>query len=69
MRATKQRAAIADALDSATGFRTAQELHDELKLSGASVGLTTVYRTLQALAETGEVDALRRDDGETIYRR
>ena len=69
MRTTRQRAAIVHALDNATGFRSAQQLHDELKNSGASVGLTTVYRTLQALAEVGEVDALRRDDGETIYRR
>jgi len=69
MRATKQRSAIVDALDSARGFRSAQQLHDELKRAGASVGLTTVYRTLQAMAESGRVDALRRDDGETIYRR
>ena len=69
MRTTRQRSAIVDALDSAPGFRSAQELHDELKRSGASVGLTTVYRTLQALARSGEVDALLRDDGETIYRR
>lgn len=69
MRTTKQRSAIVEALDSASGFRSAQELHDELKRSGASVGLTTVYRTLQALARSGDVDALLRDDGETIYRR
>ena len=69
MRATKQRSAIVEALDAASGFRSAQQLHDELKRGGASVGLTTVYRTLQALAERGDVDALRRDDGETIYRR
>ena len=69
MRTTKQRSAIVEALDSASGFRSAQELHDELKRAGASVGLTTVYRTLQALAGSGEVDALLRDDGETIYRR
>ena len=69
MRTTKQRSAIVEALDSASGFRSAQELHDEMKRSGASVGLTTVYRTLQALAHSGDVDALLRDDGETIYRR
>ena len=69
MRATRQRSAIVEALDSASGFRSAQELHDELKRSGASVGLTTVYRTLQALTRSGDVDALLRDDGETIYRR
>ncbi|MDQ3956883.1 MAG: transcriptional repressor [Actinomycetota bacterium] len=68
-RATRQRLAIREALDRAAGFRTAQELHDDLKASGERVGLTTVYRTLQALAETGGVDVLRRSDGEAIYRR
>jgi Fur family ferric uptake transcriptional regulator len=33
------------------------------------VGLTTVYNQLRALADNGEVDALRGDDGETLYRR
>lgn len=69
MRATRQRRAILGALDRAPGFRSAQELHDDLKRADVNVGLTTVYRALQALAEAGDVDALRRDDGETIYRR
>ena len=40
-----------------------------LRAQGKSVGLTTVYRHLQMLADRGEVDVLRRDDGETVYRR
>jgi Fur family ferric uptake transcriptional regulator len=50
-------------------FRTAQEIHDELRRLGERVGLTTVYRTLQAMTEAGELDALRNADGETAYRR
>ncbi len=69
MRATRQRVAIRDALDRAGAFRTAQRLHDELRAGGENVGLTTVYRTLQSLAEAGEVDVLRTGDGEAIYRR
>ena len=69
MRATRQRAAVRDALDRAGAFRTAQALHDEMKAAGETVGLTTVYRTLQGLAEAGEVDVLRTADGEAIYRR
>jgi Fur family ferric uptake transcriptional regulator len=69
MRTTRQRAAVRDALDRAGAFRTAQHLHDELKAAGESVGLTTVYRTLQGLADAGEVDVLRTADGEAIYRR
>ena len=33
------------------------------------MGLMTVYRMLQSLADAGEVDAIRTDDGETVYRR
>lgn len=67
-RATRQRTAISDALRAAGGFRSAQELHDELRAAGARVGLTTIYRELQALADSGEVDVLRRADGEAMYR-
>jgi len=68
-RSTKQRSALKDALEGAGGFRTAQELHDEIKAGGRKVGLTTVYRNLQALAQSGEVDVLRTAEGEAIYRR
>jgi Fur family ferric uptake transcriptional regulator len=69
MRATRQRAAVAEVLDRVDGFRSAQELHDLLRASGASVGLTTVYRHLQALVDAEQVDVLRTDDGESVYRR
>ena len=68
-RSTRQRAAVAAALDEVTEFRSAQELHDMLKHKGDSVGLTTVYRTLQSLADAGEVDVLRTSEGESVYRR
>lgn len=67
-RATRQRAAIVAALGSAEGFKSAQDIHADLRRAGGSVGLTTVYRALQSLADAGEVDALRKDDGETVYR-
>ena len=69
IRSTRQRTAVADVLDSVDGFRSAQELHDLLRRGGASVGLTTVYRHLQALADAGQVDVLRNEDGEAAYRR
>ncbi|WNI32012.1 Fur family transcriptional regulator [Streptomyces sp. ITFR-6] len=68
-RSTRQRTAVAAALDEVDEFRSAQELHDVLKHRGDSVGLTTVYRTLQSLADAGEVDVLRTTDGESVYRR
>ncbi|MGW4100196.1 MULTISPECIES: Fur family transcriptional regulator [unclassified Mycobacterium] len=69
VRSTRQRAAIADLLNETEGFRSAQELHDELRRRGQGIGLTTVYRTLQAMAATGSVDTLRTDTGESVYRR
>lgn len=68
-RATRQRAAVASLLDETEDFVSAQQLHDRLRHRGDSVGLTTVYRTLQSLAETGQVDVVRTDDGESVYRR
>lgn len=69
VRTTKQRSAIEDVLGRSRGFRTAQELHDELRAAGHKIGLATVYRSLRALAEADQVDVLRSDDGEAIYRR
>ncbi|KHO19134.1 Fur family transcriptional regulator [Mycolicibacterium setense] len=69
VRSTRQRAAIADLLNETEGFRSAQELHDELRRRGQGIGLTTVYRTLQAMATSGSVDTLRTDTGESVYRR
>ncbi len=69
MKPTRQRTAVADALARTEGFASAQALHDHLRHEGQAVGLTTVYRHLQALAESGEVDVLRTDDGEAVYRR
>ncbi|MDG3011863.1 transcriptional repressor [Rhodococcus sp. D2-41] len=69
IRSTKQRSAISSLLDEITEFRSAQDLHDELRRRGQGIGLTTVYRTLQSLADAGAVDVLRTDSGEAVYRR
>ena len=69
VRATRQRAAITELLDSLDEFRSAQELHDELRRRGENIGLTTVYRTLQAMSTANVVDTLRTDTGESVYRR
>ncbi|MDO9458133.1 Fur family transcriptional regulator [Nocardioides sp.] len=69
VRPTRQRTAVVEALDSADGFRSAQEIHALLERRGEPVALATVYRTLQRLADAGEVDLLRAEGGETTYRR
>ena len=68
-RSTRQRTAVADLLARVDGFRSAQDLHELLRHGGSPVGLTTVYRHLQALAEAGQVDVLRTAEGEAVYRR
>ncbi|KAB7744902.1 transcriptional repressor [Nostocoides sp. F2B08] len=67
-RVTRQRAALATALDRTDEFLSAQELHARLSQGGTRVGLATVYRNLQAMAADGEIDVLRTDDGESVYR-
>ena len=69
LRLTRQRQAVADALATIDDFRSAQEIHAVLASQGHGVGLATVYRTLQLLAEHDQVDVLRTDDGEASYRR
>jgi len=68
-RPTRQRRAVVAALRSFEDFRSAQDIHELLRRNGENVGLSTVYRTLQALADCGEVDTLRNEDGESVYRR
>lgn len=67
-RPTRQQAAVAAQLETLEDFASAQELHARMRAAGDKVGLATVYRTLTVLAEDGEVDVLRTDEGEAVYR-
>lgn len=67
-RPTRQRAAVTAVLAETGEFRSAQELHALLREGGDKVGLATVYRNLQAMAAEGEIDMLRTDEGEAVYR-
>ena len=68
LRATRQRLSVLESLRERPDAVTAQELHAELRQAGESVGLTTVYRTLTALAEAGFLDVFSRE-GEQAFRR
>ena len=68
LRPTRQRRAVSEAMGSFDDFRSAQEIHELLGERGEAVGLATVYRTLQRLADAGEIDRLLTEDGEAIYR-
>jgi Fur family transcriptional regulator, ferric uptake regulator len=67
-RATKQGAAVRDALQGAGGFRSAQDVYARLRTEGGNVGLSTVYRHLQSLVDDGVVDVIQTPDGEATYR-
>ncbi len=66
-RSTRQRTALIGLLSELDGFHSAQQLHELLARRGERVGLTTVYRTLQALADAEEIDVLTAG-GENVYR-
>ena len=67
-RMTKQRQAVLDELTRVSDFRSAQQIFEDLHGQGQRVGLATVYRSLQSLAEDGRVDTLRSSEGEALYR-
>ncbi|MCI9888898.1 transcriptional repressor [Micrococcales bacterium 31B] len=68
IRQTKQRTAVAELLANETDFRSAQQIHALMREDGSSIGLATVYRTLQSMAEAKTVDVLHGADGESLYR-
>ncbi|WP_083672528.1 Fur family transcriptional regulator [Micromonospora sp. CB01531] len=68
-RNTRQRAEVLALLRDVEGFHSAQQLHQMLVDRKARVGLTTVYRTLQMLVDTGEIDSTRLPGGDYLYRR
>ena len=69
IRSTRQRAAVVAVFEGLDGFHSAQEVHARLRASGDTVGLSTVYRAVQALVDDGELDSIRTDSGEVVYRR
>ncbi len=65
---TSRREAVRKVLVRSDSFRSAQDIYADMRADGAKIGLTTVYRALQALSEAAEVDVLRTGEGETVYR-
>ena len=68
-RLTRQRGAVQAVAGELDRFRSAQEIHARLRAAGERIGLATVYRAVAALVAAGDLDALRTDRGETLYRR
>jgi Fur family ferric uptake transcriptional regulator len=59
---------VASTLQEIDDFRSAQEIYEILKTQGENVGLTTVYRSLQAMAANSDIDVLVNFEGEALYR-
>jgi Fur family ferric uptake transcriptional regulator len=68
-RQTRQGQAVLNVVVGSDNFRSAQDIHAELRAAGETVGLTTVYRHLAVLTDEGRLDALQTADGELVYRR
>ena len=62
-RQTRQGQAVMNVVLSSDNFRSAQDIHAQLRATGDTVGLTTVYRHLALLTEEGQLDALQTADG------
>ena len=68
-RTTRQGQAVLGVVDRSDSFRSAQDIHAQLRADGETVGLTTVYRHLALLSQEGQLDALQTAEGELVYRR
>ena len=69
VRQTRQKDAIRDVLNGCDEFISAQELHRKLEDRGEHIGLATVYRQLNALAEAGRADTVRLDGRRVAFER
>lgn len=68
LRSTRQRRSVMAAVGTLESFASSRFIHELVHERGESVGLSTVYRTLQALAVLGALDSMRAQNGELVYR-
>jgi Fur family transcriptional regulator, ferric uptake regulator len=66
---TAQQRAVLEVLHRSDRFRSAQELHLDLReRHGIRIGLVTVYRILRAFADMKITETQRAEDREMLYR-
>jgi Fur family ferric uptake transcriptional regulator len=68
LRVTDQRRIVLEAMLGERNDATAQGLHERLRPAAPRLGLATVYRTLNALADAGVLDRLHHDATGTCFR-
>lgn len=66
---TAQQRAVLELLHRSDRFRSAQQLHLDLRQRhGVRIGLVTVYRILRAFADLKIIETQRAEEGEMLYR-
>lgn len=68
LRLTPQRASVLAAIEAEPGAFTAVSIYDRARKSSPSLGLATVYRTLELLRAAGSVRSLAGGDGGVYVR-
>ena len=68
LRVTGQRIVVLEAMMAEPHDITAQALHERLRPLHPQLGMATVYRTLNALADAGVLDRLHHDGASTCFR-
>jgi len=66
---TRQRAIILDVFLESGGHLNAEELHQAVARREPTIGLATVYRTMNLLCTCGIAEAVEFGDGQTRYER
>lgn len=64
---TPQRSLIVNAFLETDGHFSTEQLYDVVRQRDATIGLTTVYRTLRLLVEAGLAESFDAGDGVTTY--
>ncbi len=65
---TKTEQAVLAFLTDRPEFHSTQDVYTALRAGGSSIGLTSVYRAVQRLRDSGQLDEIHRN-GEAAYRR
>ncbi|WP_319468677.1 Fur family transcriptional regulator [uncultured Pseudodesulfovibrio sp.] len=67
LKLTRQRKVILEVFLDMDGHPSPEEIHREIHRQGHNLGISTVYRTLKVLVETGVVRKLEFGDGQGRY--
>lgn len=67
LKQTRQREIIVECFLSIGNHLSAEDLHDSVRRAGHNIGLATIYRTLNLLADAGLVEQKQFSEGRTVF--